>query len=115
MENAMQKSITVFGVAVAAALLSGAMLPTSSRAQALSQAAPSLKTAIAQANAAQKVPYRCQRGSDGRSCYYVARPDRNLRDERPYANRAYPDRQPRSQAADRQYFPYYYANPQGSD
>jgi hypothetical protein len=112
MENAMQKSVKVFSVAAAAAFLSGAMLPASSRAQALSLAAPSL--AIAQANAAQKVPYRCQRGSSGGSCTYVARPHRNLRGGRPYASRAYPDRQPRSYAAER-YFPFYYANPQGSD
>jgi hypothetical protein len=111
----MQQSVTVFCVAAAAAMLSGAMLSASSRAQAVALAAPSLKAAIAQANAVQTVPYKCRRGSEGRSCYYVARPERNLRDDRPYANRAYPDHQPGPRGGDHQYFPFYYANPQGAD
>ena len=88
------------------AIVSGAVLFASSLSQAEPSSALSvLKTAIHHATSAQKVIYVCPRGSYGRRCHYVSRADRQLRYDRPYQLRPYQSR----------YFPFYYANPQGSD
>jgi hypothetical protein len=80
----MRESVIVFCVKPAAAMLLGATLFASSHAQAMPLAGSSgLKSAIHEANATQKVGYICRRGSHGRRCNYVSRPDRNVRYARP--------------------------------
>jgi hypothetical protein len=86
MGSTMRESVIAFCTVTAATTLIGATLFASSGAQAIPLAGPSgLKTAIHQATATQKVHDTCRRGSHGRKCYHVSRPDRNLRYYRPYA------------------------------
>jgi hypothetical protein len=110
-ESMMRESVIVFCVMPAAAMLLGATLFASSRAQAMPLAGSSgLKSAIYEANATQKVGYICRRGSYGRRCYYVSRPDRNVRYARPYANGAYRFYTPQLPYDRYPYDPYYWAS-----
>ena len=84
----MRESVIAFCAVTAGMMLMGA-IPASSGAQAISLAS-GFKTAIHQATATQEAHYICRRGLQGRRCYYVSHPDRNLRYDRPYANGAYP-------------------------
>jgi hypothetical protein len=89
----MRKAVIVYcTVTAAAAMLMGATLFAPSCAQAMTLAAPSgLKAAIHEANAAQKVPYVCRRGSNGRECYYTSPPNRqpNANGDTPYFQKRY--------------------------
>ena len=79
-----KESVMAFCAVAAAIMLAGATVFGSSRAQAVPLARSSgLKTAIHQATVTQEARYIC-RGSHGRRCYYVSRPEHTLRYERPY-------------------------------
>ena len=79
-----KESVMAFCAVAAAIMLAGATVFGSSRAQAVPLARSSgLKTAIHQATVTQEARYKC-RGSHGRRCYYVSRPEHTLRYERPY-------------------------------
>jgi hypothetical protein len=107
----MRKSVIVFCVIPATAMLLGATPFASSRAQAMPLARPSgLEAAIYEANATQKVGYICRRGSHGRRCYHVSRPDRNVLYARPYANGAYRSYTPQKPYDRYPYDPYYWAS-----
>ncbi len=76
----------------AASVVMGATLLASSCAQAMTLAAPGgLQAAIHEANAAQKVPYVCRRGANGRECYHVSPPNRqpNANEDTPYFQKRY--------------------------
>ena|SRR6516164_3888623 len=79
-----QQSVMALCAVAAAIMLTGATVLASSRAQAVPLARSSgLKAAIHQATVTQEARYIC-RGPHGRRCYYVSRPERTLRYERPY-------------------------------
>jgi hypothetical protein len=92
---------SVFHTLGAAALLMGATLFVSSRAQAAPPAGPSgLGSAVHETKALEQVRYTCRRGADGRRCYHVSQP--HVRYERPYASQ-------RSEW-DHPYNPYYWGS-----
>jgi hypothetical protein len=90
--------------------LTGAMLLAPSCAQATTLAVPTgLKAAIHEANAAQKVPYVCRQGSNGRECYYVSPLPQQPRanEDTPYFQKRY--------TGPSQYQLYPWGNPYGAD
>lgn len=107
---------TMRALIAAATILVGATLIAPSDAQALSLAASSgLRTAIHRASLAQKVPYVCRRGANGRECYYVSPPDRNLRYERPSSNGVNPYYQPRPYVGPGPYDYHHWGGPDAPD
>jgi hypothetical protein len=105
----MRKAVIMYCTVSIATVLMGATLFAASSAQATTLAVPTgLKTAIHEANAAQKVPYVCRRGSNGRECYYTAPPNRqpNANGDTPYFQKRY--------TGPSQYQLYPWGNPYGS-
>jgi hypothetical protein len=99
LESTMRASI--FYTLAAAAMLLGATLFVSSRAQAMLPAGPSgLNSAIHETKAPQQVRLICRRGSYGRRCYHISRP--HVGYVRPHASR-------RSEW-DHPYNPYYWGS-----
>ena len=110
----MREGKIVFCKIAATVTISGLILCL--RAQAVPLAIPSgLGLAAAQAKLSQAVPYICRRDAYGRTCTYVSSVDRNVRSDRPRTYGGSPYYQAQPYAGSSGYYPFYWANPQGSD
>jgi hypothetical protein len=110
----MREGKIVFCKIAAVGIISGVILCL--RAEAVPLAIPAnLALAAAQAKLSQAVPYICRRDTYGRTCTYVSSADRNVRSDRSrtYGGSPYYQAQPYSGSSG--YYPFYWANPQGSD
>jgi hypothetical protein len=111
----MRNRMLVFYMSAAAGTLMGVTFLAASRVQALPLAAHyGIASAVHEADSRHNVAYVCRRDAYGRTCTYVWPSGRNGRSDRSHTSAAYPQYQaPLSQGSG--YYPFYWANPQGSD
>jgi hypothetical protein len=111
----MRNRMSLFYMSAAAGTLMGATFLAAPRVHALPLPAHyAIASAIHDADSRDNVAYICRRDAYGRTCTYVWPSSRNVRSDRSHASGAYSNNQaPLSQGSG--YYPFYWANPQGSD